>query len=324
MKAIVCTEYGHPDALQLKDLPPPPLGKNQVRVKVNTVGVNYVESLMIRGAYQIKQPTPFIPCTDLAGEVTEVGTATRGVDIGQRVLVGDCRGALCEEVVVDPAQIIPMPDKMSDGHGAVFIQSNATAYFALVNCGQVRAGETVLILGAAGATGMAAIYIAKALGARVIAAASTDAKLHACRVAGADEVINYSADDLKAAAKQLTARGVNLVFDPVGGDLSETALRACAPGARYLVVGFASGTIAKIPLNLTLLKRCAIVGVNWGASFMEDPDINPKIYRALVELYQTGKLPCPPITEFPLSASAEAFERAFSRTNDSRLVIRVN
>lgn len=323
MKAIVCTQYGPPEALELQDIPSPSLGEGQVRIKVKTVGINYVEGLMIQGLYQIKIPTPFVPCSDLVGVVTEVGPGVRDVETGQRVMGVFNVGALAEEIVVYAQQLVQTPDGMSDAAGSVFLQANSTAYFALVNCGKIRSGETVLVLGAAGATGLASIYVAKALGARVIAAASTDEKLQACRTAGADETINYVTEDLKARAKQLTERGVDLVFDPVGGELSEAALRACAPGARFLVIGFASGTIAKIPLNLPLLKRCNIVGVNWGASFMDDPSINPEIFKALVSLYQQGKLPCPPIEEFPLDESARAFSSVLDRSCVARPVVRV-
>lgn len=324
MKAIVCTNYGPPQNLELQDIPSPDLGKGQVRIKVNTVGINYVEGLMIQGLYQIKIPTSFVPGSDLVGTVTEIGPEVEGIEIGQRVMGVFNIGALAEEIMVDAQQLILTPDEMSDAAGSVFLQANSTAYFALVNCGKIQAGETVLVLGAAGATGLATIHVAKALGARVIAAASSDDKLEACRTAGADETINYAIEDLKIRAKELTERGVDMVFDPVGGDLSEVALRACAPGARFLVIGFASGSIAQIPLNLPLLKRCDIVGVNWGASFADDPSINPEIFSALIKLFKQGKLPCPPTTEFPLEQSARAFANVLDRTCVERPVVRVS
>lgn len=323
MRSIVCTEYGALDKLRLDDLPRPTLSKDKVRIKVNTVGINYVEGLMIMGRYQIKVPTPFVPGNDMAGVVTEVGASVKGVEVGQRVIVGYQLGALSEEVVASPWQLIPMPEQMSDAEGAVFTQSNATAYFGLVNCGHIQPEETVLVLGAAGATGMSAISIAKALGARVIAAASTEEKLAACRVAGADATINYETEDLKIRAKELTDYGVDMVFDPVGGELTDAALRACAPGARYLVIGFASGEIPKVPLNLPLLKRCNIVGVDWGGSFTKDASINPKIHAALMEIYQEGKLHCPPITEFTLENTAQAFEAVLNRKVLGRAVVRL-
>jgi len=323
MRAIVCTKYGSPELLELQEVPEPELGDTQLRIAVNTVGINFVEGLMVQGTYQIKVPTPFIPCSDLSGVITEVGKAVDGFQVGQRVLASGYVGALCEQVVLDPSAVIHKPENMSDAQGSVFLQSNATAYFALVNCGKLKAGETVLVLGAAGATGLSTIHIAKALGARVIAAASSEEKLQACREAGADETINYATEDLKVRSKELTERGVDLVFDPVGGDLAEQALRACAPGARFLVIGFASGTIPKIPLNLPLLKRCDIVGVNWGGTFMKDPTLNPKLYAALIDLFQQGKLTCPEITEFPLEASSKAFASVFDRNAIGRPVIRV-
>lgn len=323
MKAIVCTEYGSPSQLKLKDLPEPTLGDQQVRVKVNAVGVNYVEVLTVLGQYQIKVPTPFVPCSELTGVIIEVGASVNGFEVGQRVIVGYEMGALCEQVVASPWQLTAMPNEMTDAEGAVFVQSNAAAYFGLVNCGHIQSGETVLVLGAAGATGMSAISIAKALGANVIAAASTEEKLAACRDAGADETINYQTEDLKSRAKELSGGGVDLVFDPVGGELADTALRTCAPGARYLVIGFASGTIPKVALNIPLLKRCTIVGVDWGGSFTKDPTINPTIHESLVALYQQGKLSSPLTTEYPLEKTAEAFDDVLDRNFIGRAVVKV-
>lgn len=325
MKAIVCTEYGPPERLQLQDAPRPAVGDDQVRVKVKTVGISFVEELMLRGLYQIKIPTPYVPGNEAVGVVSDVGKSVTSITPGQRVLVAYAMGgALAEEMLANPDQLIALPDEMSDVQAASFLQSNASSYFGLVNCGNLQAGETVLILGAAGALGLAAIHIAKALGANVIAAASSEEKLAACRDAGADETINYSTEDLKLRTKELAKKGVDIVFDPVGGELAEAALRCCAPDARFLVVGFASGSIPKVPLNLPLLKRCTIVGVNWGGTFMEDPAINPPIISALLELFEQGKLPCPPITEFPLEESAAAFEAVADRATFSRPVVRVS
>ena len=325
MKAIVCTEHGPSDLLQLQDVPRPVPGDGQVRVAVKTVGITFAESLMLSGQYQIIIPTPFIPGNELAGVVTDVGKSVKGVEPGERVLVGySVQGGLSEEVVARPEQLIPLPDEMSYAHAATFLQSNASSYFGLVNCGHLQPGETVLILGAAGALGLAAIHIAKALGAKVIAAASSEEKLAACSEAGADETINYGNEDLKARVKQLAKGGVDLVFDPVGGDLTEAALRCCAPGARFLVIGFACGDIPKIPLNLPLLKRCSIVGVDWGGTYTKDPSINPPIVAALLELFGQGKLPCPPITEFSLEKSAQAFAVTMDRSSFSRPVVRVS
>lgn len=325
MKAIVCTEYGPPSTLQLQDVPKPILADDQVRVVVKTVGVTFAEALMLAGQYQIKMPTPFVPGLEVAGVISEIGDTTEGIEVGQRVLVSHgSHGGLTEEIVASPTQLIPIPDNMTDAHAATFLQSNATAYFGLVNRGHIQAGETVLVLGAAGATGMAAIYVAKALGATVIAAASSEDKLAACREAGADETVNYRTEDLKTRVKTLAKAGVDIVFDPVGGDLAEPALRCCGPDARFLVIGFASGTIPKIPLNLPLLKRCQIVGVDWGGEFTKDPTINPPIHKALIEIFNQGKLPCPPITEFLLEDSALAYETTSNRSSYNRPVVRVS
>lgn len=325
MKAIVCTEHGAPDLLQLQDVPSPIPGEDRVRVAVKTVGITFAETLMLSGQYQMIIPTPYIPGSELAGVVTEVGKSVKNFKPGQRVLVGySPQGGLAEEVLAHSGQLIPLPNEMSDAHAATFLQSNASSYFGLVNCGHLQPGETVLILGAAGALGLAAIHIAKALGAKVIATASSQEKLAACLDAGADETINCVNEDLKARVKQLATTGVDMVFDSVGGDLAEAALRCCAPGARFLVIGFASGEIPKIQLNLPLLKRCSIVGVNWGGTYMEDPSINPPIVNALLALFRQGKLPCPPITEFPLEQSALAYAATMDRSSFSRPVVRVS
>lgn len=323
MQAIVCTEHGAPDLLQLKDVPRPELGAGQVRVRVSAVGINYIECLLVQGTYQIKVPTPFVPGGDLAGEVVEVGAGVSGITPGQRVLASTGIGALTEEVVLAPAQLTPIPAGMSDAHGATFLQSTATAWFALKHCGAIRAGDTLLVLGAAGGTGMAAVTLGRALGARVIAAASSEDKLAACRAAGANETINYSSEDLKTRAKELSGGGVDLVFDPVGGALAEPALRACAPGARYLVIGFVGGPIPQIPLNLPLLKRCSIVGVNWGASVTADPALAPDVHEDIVRLFEEGSIPPPPITEFPLADSAAAMNSLLNREIVGRAVVRV-
>lgn len=323
MKAIVCHEYGTPDQLKFDDVPSPHLGPNQVRVKVKNVGINYVDGLLVSGSYQIKVPPPFTPGSDLSGEIIELGAEVDQWQLGDRVLADLGIGALCEEVVVAPGQLTAIPEGMSDALGAVFLQANSTAYYALHHCGQLKLGETLLVLGAAGGTGMAAIHLAKAQGARVIAAASTPEKLAACKAAGADETINYNEESLKDRAKALSDGGVDMVFDPVGGEFAEPALRACAPGGRYLVIGFVGGPIPNIPLNLPLLKRCSIVGVNWGASFMADPSLIPQVHGALLELFEAGKLPAPPLSEFSFQEAGQAIAALHSRQVTGRAVVRV-
>ena len=325
MRAIVCEQYGSPELLTLKELPAPPLQPEQVRVKVKTAGVNFVDSLFVAGTYQIKIPTPFTPGGDIAGEVIEVGEAVADWSVGDRVLASPGIGGFAEQVVLQADQLMAIPDVMSHEAASTFMQANATAYFGLVNRGHLQAGETLLVLGAAGGTGMAAIHIAKALGATVIAAASSEAKLDACRAAGADHCINYLEEDLKVQAKQLSGgSGVDMVFDPIGGDYSELALRACAPDARFLVVGFAAGDIPRIPLNLVLLKKCQIVGVDWGGSVMLRPALFDEVAKQIIALYLSGKLPDPPFQHFALAETPEALATMQRRQLVGRAVIRVD
>lgn len=324
MRAITCTEYGPPSALQLIEQAEPVMGPGQVKVAVKAAGVNFVDSLLVAGTYQIKIPPPFVPGGDIAGEIIEVGAEVTEFSPGDRVLASPGIGGFAEHIVLLPEQLSKTPDNMSDDTAATFIQANATAYFALVNCGALQPGETVLVLGAAGGTGMACVHLAKALGANVIAAASSEDKLAACRAAGADATINYATEDLKVRAKELSNGGVNLVFDPVGGDFSEQALRACAPSARFLVIGFAAGDIPRIPLNLPLLKKCQIVGVDWGGTVNIRPSLYPEVCDAIMSLYAQGKLPDVPCTRYPLANTSQALEDLQARRLAGKAVIAVN
>ncbi len=322
MRAIVCEQYGAPDQLQLKDLPEPELEAHQVRISVKAAGVNFVDSVFIAGGHQRNFPTPFIPGGDIAGEIVEVGHYVSGFKPGDRVMAAPGIGGFAESIVLSPQELTAIPEGMSDAAAATFLQVHATSWYALVDRGALQANETVLILGAAGGTGIAAIHIAKALGARVIAAASSNDKLAACLAAGADETINYSTSDLKSEAKALTnGSGVDLVFDPVGGDLSEPALRACGTNARFLVVGFAAGTIPRIPLNLPLVKRCQIVGVDWGGSAMSDASLYHRVREEVLALYTQGKLPDPPFHHYPLAQTGQALLDLQQRRTTGKAVI---
>lgn len=322
MRSIVCTQLGGPELLEIQTGDEPALPANQVRVAVKAAGVNFVDGLLIAGSYQIKLPPPFVPGGDIAGEVTEVGAEVSGFAPGDRVLASPGIGGFSEQLLFNPEQLTAIPDAMSDAEASVFSQSNGTAYLALVTLGKLQAGESVLVLGASGGTGLAAIHVAKALGARVIAAASSEEKLQVCREAGADETINYQSEDLKVRAKELCAgAGVDLVFDPVGGDYSEPALRACAPGGRFLIIGFAAGSIPKLPFNLLLLKRCSAIGVNWGATLDAEPDTAAGVNAALLSLYNQGLLKAPKITEYSLEQTGQAIADLQQRKLAGRAVI---
>jgi NADPH:quinone reductase len=322
MKAMVCEQYGSPKSLQLRELPDNTLEAHEVRIAVRAAGVNFVDSVFIAGGHQRNFPTPFIPGGDIAGEITEVGRYVSGFQPGDRVLACPGIGGFADSITLSPQQLTLIPDGMSDIAAATFLQVHATSWYALMYRGDLAANQTVLILGAAGGTGIAAIHIAKAVGARVIAAASSEDKLAACLAAGADDTINYSETDLKLAAKELTGgTGVDIVFDPVGGELSEPALRACAQGARFLVVGFAAGTIPKIPLNLPLVKRCQIVGVDWGGSAMSDASLYARVRDEIVALYQQGKLPDPPFHRYSLQDTGQALIDLQNRRTTGKAVI---
>lgn len=325
MRAIICTEYGSPDQLRVGDLPEPPCGAGQLLLEVHAAGVNFVDSLLISGQYQIRIPPPFVPGGDCAGIVLAVGEGVEGFTPGDRVLASPGIGAFAERVALSAAQVRHMPERMSFAAGAVFLQPNATACFALRERGAIRCGETLLVLGAGGGTGAAAIQVGKAFGARVIAAASNSGKLAAATALGADVLINYADEDLRAALKRVTdGRGVDLVFDPVGGVLAEAALRSCAEDARYLVIGFASGEIPRVPLNLPLLKSCQIVGVDWGGFAMRHPEQASTLIDTVLGLYAEGRLHDPPLVHYPLHATGQAIADLAARRITGRCVIDID
>ena len=262
MKAVLCKEYGLPGKLVVEDIPSPKPATGQVVVSVKACGVNFPDTLIIQGKYQFKPALPFSPGGEVAGVVKEIGEGVTRVKPGDRVIAFNTWGGFAEEMVVDADRTIPMLASMDFIPASAFVLTYGTSYHALKDRAEIKAGETMLVLGAAGGVGLAAIQLGKAMGARVIAAASSDEKLKVCRDNGADDLINYGSEDLRARVKAITAgKGVDVVYDPVGGAYSELALRDMAWKGRFLVVGFAAGDIPKVPLNLTLLKGCSIVGV---------------------------------------------------------------
>ena len=274
MKAVVCREHGMPDKLELvQDWPDPAVGDNDVLIRVKAAGLNFPDVLVIQGKYQFQPDLPFIPGNECSGEVAAVGPAVTRFKPGDKVIAAAGTGAFCESIAVHESVVFPMPAGLSFEQAAGVSITYFTSYYALKQRANLQPGETLLVLGAAGGVGTTAIELGKLMGAKVIAAASTDEKLELCRQLGADEVINYSTTSLKDALKALTGgRGVDVVYDPVGGDYAEPAVRSMAWNGRYLVIGFASGPIPKIPLNLTLLKGCSIVGVFWGRFGGEEPE----------------------------------------------------
>ena len=322
MKALLCTEFGPLEKLTIQEIPKPSPGPGQVLLDVKASSLNFPDVLMAQGLYQVKPPLPFSPGTEMAGVVVETGVDVQGVKAGDRVIAMPGWGGFAEECAVDAGRLIPLPEGMDFDTGAAFLYAYETSLHALRDRGRLQAGETLLVLGAAGGVGLAAVEIGKAMGARVIAAASSEDKLALCKERGADEAINYVSENLRGRINELTGQsGVDIVFDPVGGSYTETALRAMAWGGRLLVVGFAAGDIPKIPINLALLKERSIIGVYWGESIKHDPEGHARNVKQLVEWLAAGKVN-PVISErVPLSEAAAAMKRMFNRQVKGKIVV---
>ena len=322
MKAVLCKEYGLPGKLVVEDVPSPKPATGQVVVSVKACGVNFPDTLIIQGKYQFKPEMPFSPGGEVAGVVKEIGEGVTRVKPGDRVIAFNTWGGFAEEMVVDADRTIPMPSGMDFIPASAFVLTYGTSYHALKDRAEIKAGETLLVLGAAGGVGLAAIQLGKAMGARVIAAASSDEKLKVCRDNGADETINYGSEDLRARVKVITAgKGVDVVYDPVGGPYSEPALRDMAWKGRFLVVGFAAGDIPKVPLNLTLLKGCSIVGVFWGAFTKNEPDHNRENNWELMAMYAAGKIKPHIHATYPLERAAEALNEVLNKRVTGKVVL---
>lgn len=266
MKAILCKVFGPPETLVYEDTPDPVPGDNDVVVEVHACAANFPDTLMIEGKYQFVTPPPFSPGSEVAGIVRAVGASVSGYRPGDRVIAIPGHGGFAERLLCPPEKLVRLPDGVPMDAAASLMVTYGTTHYALKDRAQLKPGETLLVLGAAGGTGLSAIELGKLMGARVIAGASTDEKLAICREYGADEVINYGREDLRERVRELTGgRGVDVVYDPVGGELAEPALRAMAWNGRFLVIGFASGQIPKLPANLALLKGCSVVGVFYAA-----------------------------------------------------------
>jgi NADPH:quinone reductase len=322
MRALVCESYGLPRDLVLREWSSPKPGPNEVVVSVRAAAVNFPDTLIIQGLYQFKPDLPFVPGSDLSGVVKEVGAKITHLKTGDEVFGFVANGAFAEEVLVSGLDYFLKPPQMSFEIGASFMMAYGTSYHALKDRARIRQGETLLVLGASGGVGLAAIELGKLMGARVIAAASTEGKLQLCKKQGADELINYTSEDLKARLKELThGKGIDVIYDPVGGTLSEVALRGISWQGRYLVVGFAAGEIPKIPLNLPLLKGCQIVGVFWGSFVMKDPKSNLKNTIELMEMYAKGQLKPRIHATYVLEEATKALEEMMDRKVSGKAII---
>jgi len=311
MKAILCRQYGPPETLTLEEVKSPLPGRGQVVVKVHAAAVNFPDTLIIENKYQFKPPLPFSPGGEVAGTIAALGEGVTGFQLGDRVLAVCTWGGYAEEVVVPAPAVTPLPEGVPFDEAAALTLAYGTTYHALKDRAELKPGETLLVLGAAGGTGLAAVEFGRLMGARVIAAASTEEKLAACRAAGADECINYATEDLRERLKALTGgKGVDVVYDPVGGAYTEAAVRSMAWKGRLLVIGFAAGDIPKIALNLTLLKGCSIVGVFYGAFVQAEPQRCAANLQEMLRMVATRELR-PTVTEHHPLADAPKVLRAF-------------
>ena len=307
MRAIVCRQFGPLDQLELVEQPAPELWPGTVRLAVGACGVNYVDGLFVQGRYQIKPPTPFVPGMEVVGRVVELGDGVTEVALGDRVLANVGLGGYADEAVVSAARALKVPDNLSDGQAATFMQSYLTAWFALTERARVRAGQTMLVLGAGGGVGLAAVDIGAALGLTVIAAASTADKRELARSRGAAEVIDTTTDDVKERAKELSGGGVDVLYDPIGGELGETCLRALGEDGQYIVIGFVAG-IPKLPANQILLRNRRVTGVDWGAWAGRHPAENERLLDEVLAHIADGRLHPVEPTTYPLAEAARALQ----------------
>jgi len=322
MQAWLCENPMGADALSWQTLPTPSPGAGEVLVEIKAASLNFPDLLIVQNKYQLKPPLPFVPGSEYAGIVRQVGEGVTHLKPGQRVACLSGTGGFGTHTLAPAARCFPLPDDFSYEEAAAFIMTYATSHHALLDRGQLKAGETVLVLGAAGGVGTAAIQIAKAVGARVIAAASSDEKCELCRSIGADATVNYSRDDLREAVKSLTGgRGPDVIYDPVGGEFAEPAFRSIAWRGRYLVVGFAAGPIPSLPLNLALLKGASIVGVFWGEFARREPDANAAMMAELARWHAQGRIK--PVLErtLPMSELKTAYTLMAARSVKGKLVL---
>ncbi|KRB79908.1 NADPH:quinone oxidoreductase family protein [Noviherbaspirillum sp. Root189] len=322
MKAVLCKQYGPPETLVLEDVQPLQPGPGQILISVRATGVNFPDTLIIENRYQLKPDLPFSPGAEVAGVVQAVGEGVRAFRPGERVIAVPGYGGYAEQTLAREEDTFPLPDGIDFADAAAFLIAYGTTHYALQERAALRPGETLLVLGAAGGTGLSAVEMGKLLGARVIAAASSDEKLALCREHGADELINYSREDLRQRLKELTGgRGVDIVYDPVGGSFSEAALRSMAWNGRFLVIGFTAGEIPKVALNLTLLKGCSIVGVWWGGFLRSEPERAAALTRELVEWFRQGKVRPYISKRYPLEQAAQALAEVAARKATGKIVL---
>ena len=320
-KIVVCRELGPPERLHLEEIPSAALKPGEVRVTIRAAGINFPDVLMVAGEYQLKPPLPFTPGVEASGDVAEVDAAAQGVRVGDKVIVKMRHGAYCSEAVVTPAQLTPMPSTFDYAEAATFLAGHGTAYHALIDRGQVKPGEVLLVHGAGGGVGLAAVEMGKMLGATVIATASSDEKLEIAKSRGADHLVRYDREPFRDAVKRITdGRGADVVFDPVGGAVFEDSMRCINWGARLLVIGFTGG-IGLARTNLLLIKGASVLGVRAGEAVRRDPALGRKRLKELLAWAEAGKLRPNVSHRLPLEQYAKAMRLLLERKAIGRVAL---
>jgi NADPH2:quinone reductase len=322
MRAVLCKELGGPEKLVIEDVPPPPIRPGTVRIAIHAAGVNFADTLLISGQYQDRPPLPFIPGMEAAGVVSELGAGVTHLKVGDRVLSSVGRGAYAQEVVVEADSAHAIPAAMDFVTAAAFPVAYSTSHGAFAWRARLRAGESVLVLGASGGVGLTAVEIAKAMGASVIAAAGGAEKLAVAKRAGADHLIDYTREDLRERVKALTdGRGVDVVYDPVGGDAFDQSLRSIAWEGRIIIIGFAAGRIPQIPANLVLVKNIDVIGFFWGSYRRYKPQLQTESFQELFRWYEAGKLKPHVSHRLPLEQVKDALELLKTRKSTGKVVL---
>ncbi|WP_411282127.1 NADPH:quinone oxidoreductase family protein [Gemmatimonas sp.] len=322
MRAVICSSFDQPETLTVETVPDPVAAAGEIVVEVHAAGVNFPDALMVMGQYQVRPPLPFTPGGEAAGVISAVGPGVSHLQVGQRVVVFTRTGAFAERLCAPASSATPIPESLSFEVAATLPLAFGTAMHALIDRAKIAKGETLLVLGASGGVGLAAVMIGKALGARVIAAASTDEKLALCRTHGADDVINYTTESLRDRVKAITnGLGPDVICDPVGGDLTELAFRSIAWGGRHLVIGFAGGAIPSLPLNLPLLKGASVVGVFWGSFEQREPVANARHLSQLMDWVVNGTISPVVSARYALHESASALRAMLERRVVGKVVV---
>jgi NADPH2:quinone reductase len=322
MKAVLCKEFGGPDKLVVEDIPSPTPGDGEVLLRVHACGVNFGDTLIIQGSYQVKPDLPFSPGMECAGEVAAVGAGVENYKVGDRVLAMTGHGGFAQEVLVNARLLLPMPDAMTFEHAAAFPVAYGTSHVGLDYRAGLREGETLLVLGAAGGVGLTAVEIGKAMGATVIAAASSADKLAVCKQYGADHLIDYSTEDIRDRVKEITGgKGADVIYDPVGGDAFDAAMRSIAWEGRLVVIGFASGRIPEAKANIVLVKNISVVGFFWGSYNMKKPAVVMQSMQTLMAWYSEGKIKPHVSHTLPMEQAGDALQMMIDRKSTGKVVL---